>query len=39
MWKNRLENLKDPQAFIEYLNNIQDVYQKIEEGNPSRKCN
>ena len=30
--KNWLENLRDPETFIEYSNHIQDVY------NPSKKC-
>ena len=38
MWKNGLENLKDSKAFIEYSNNMQDVYKNIEEYNPKRKC-
>ena len=28
--KNGLENLKDPKAFIEYSNNMQDVIKNIE---------
>ena len=35
---NGLKNLKDPKAFIEYSNNMQDVYQNIDEYNASRKC-
>ena len=34
-----LKNLKDPKAFIEYSNNMQDVYENIEEYNPDRKYN
>ena len=34
-----LKNLRDPSAFIEYTNNMQDVYKNIEEYNPSTKCN
>ena len=37
--KNGLENLKDPKAFIEYSNNIDDAFRIIEEYNPSRKYN
>ena len=37
--KNGLRNLRDPKVFIEYLNNIQDVYKNIEENKPSRNCN
>ena len=36
---NGLKNLKDPKVFIEYSNNMRDVYKNIEEYNPSRKCN
>ena len=36
---NCLKNLKDPQVFIEFSYKIQFVYKKIEEYNPSRKCN
>ena len=39
MENNGLKNLKDPKAFIEYSNIMQDVYKNIEEYNPSRKCN
>ena len=38
-WKNGPDNLKDPKAFIEYSNNLQDVYQNIAEYNQIRKCN
>ena len=31
--------MKDPNACIEYTNNMQDVYKNIEEYNPSTKCN
>ena len=31
--------MKDPKAFIEYSNNMQDFYKKTEENNPSRKSN
>ena len=30
MGKDGLGNLADPKAFIEYLNNMQDVYKDIE---------
>ena len=33
------ENLKNPKAFIEYSNKMQDVYKNIEEYKTSRKCN
>ena len=36
---NDVKNLKDPNAFIEYTNNMQDAYKNIEEYNPSTKCN
>ena len=39
MWKNGIKNLKDPKTFIEYSNNMQDLYKNIEEYNPRRKCN
>ena len=31
--------MKDPKAFIEYSNNMQDVCKNIEVYNPNRKCN
>ena len=31
--------MKNSNAFIEYSNNIEDVYKNIEEYNPRRKCN
>ena len=34
---NGLKYLKDLKALIEYSNNMQDVYEDIEEYNPSRK--
>ena len=37
--KTGLENLKDSKAFIEYSNNMQDVYKNIEDCSSSRKCN
>ena len=37
--KNRLYNLQNPKALIEYSNNMQDVYKNIEEHNPGRNCN
>ena len=32
-----LDDLKDPRAFIEYLNDMQDVYKNIEDYNPGKK--
>ena len=37
--KSDLQNLKYPKAFIEYSNNMLEVYKNIEEYNPSRKSN
>ena len=37
--KNDLQNLKYLKAFIEYSNNMLEVYKNIEEYNPSRKSN
>ena len=37
--ENCLKNLKDRKAFIEYSNNMQDVYKNIEECNRDRKYN
>ena len=37
--KNGLENLKDPNSFIDYSDIMLDVYKNITEYNPSRKCN
>ena len=37
--KNGLGNLKNPKSFIEYSNNMQNVFRNIEEHNPGRKCN
>ena len=31
--------MKDPQPFVEYSKNMQDVYKNIEECNTSRQCN
>ena len=36
---NYPEKLKDPKDFIEYSNNIEDVYQNIEDYNPIGKSN
>ena len=33
----RLNHVKDSKAFIEYSNNINDVYNSIEEYNPRKK--
>ena len=35
--ENGLENLEDPKALTEYSNNMQNVYNNIEEYNPNRK--
>ena len=32
-----LKNFNDPKAFIEYLNDIQDVYENTEESNIGKK--
>ena len=32
-----LDHLKDPKAFMEYLNDMEDVYKNIENYNPGRK--
>ena len=32
-----LDHFNDPRAFIEYLNDMQDVYKKIEDYNPGKK--
>ena len=32
-----IDNFNDPKAFIEYSNDMQDVYKKIEEYNPGKK--
>ena len=32
-----LEHFKDPKAFIEYSNDMQDVYKNIEDYNPGKK--
>ena len=31
------DHLNDPKAFIEYSNNMQDIYKNIEEYNPGKK--
>ena len=33
-----LNRYDDPNAFMEYLNDMQDVYKNIEEYNPGKKC-
>ena len=33
-----LDHFKDPRAFIEYSNDMQDVYKNIEDYNPGKKC-
>ena len=35
--KVKLDYLNDPKAFMEYLNNMPDVYQNIEDYNPDKK--
>ena len=32
-----LDHFKDPKAFIEYSNDIQDIYKNIEDYNPGKK--
>ena len=32
-----LDHFKDPRAFMEYSNNMQDVYKNIEDYNPGKK--
>ena len=32
-----LKNINDSKAFIEYLNDIDDIYKNIEEYNPNKK--
>ena len=34
----RLKHFNDPKAFIEYLNDMQDVYKNIDEYNFDKKC-
>ena len=33
----RLTHLNDPKTFIEYSNDMQDIYKNMEEHNPSKK--
>ena len=33
-----LDHFKDPKAFIDYSNDMQDVYKNIEVYNPNKKC-
>ena len=35
--KVRLDHFNDPSPFIEYSNDMQDVYKNIEEYNPGKK--
>ena len=35
--KARLDHFKDPKAFVEYSNDMQDVYKNIEDYNPGKK--
>ena len=34
-----LKQLKAPKTFIEYSDNVQDIYRSIGQYNQSRKCN
>ena len=36
--KVELDHFKDPRAFIQYSNDMQDVYKNIEDYNPGKKC-
>ena len=36
--KVRLDHFKDPRAFMEYSNDMQDVYKYFEDYNPGKKC-
>ena len=33
-----LKHFSDFKAFIEYSNNVDDIFNNIEEGNPNKKC-
>ena len=33
-----LDHFKDPKAFVEYSNDMEDVYKNIENYNPGKKC-
>ena len=33
-----LDNFKDPKAFLEYSNDMENVYKNIENYNPGKKC-
>ena len=33
-----VKNFNDSKAFIEYLNDMDDIYKNIEEYNPNKKC-
>ena len=35
--KTGLEQQQDPKAFVEYSNNIQDIYKNVKKYNPCRK--
>ena len=35
--KAELNHYEDPKSFLDYSNNIQDVYKNIEEYNPGKK--
>ena len=33
-----VKHFNDPKAFIEYSNNMNDIYKNIDEYNPNKKC-
>ena len=33
-----LKHFSDFKAFIEYSNNVDDIFKNIKEGNPNKKC-
>ena len=33
-----LDHFKDPKAFVEYSNDMEDVHKNIENYNPGKKC-
>ena len=38
IWESAgLKHFKDPEAFMEYSNNINDIYKYIEEYNPNKE--
>ena len=38
MEKKGLNHFNDPKAFMEYSNDMQDVYKNIEDYNPGKNC-